>query len=118
MTKTPQRPDLSILGQTVTLVIDRPLGSTHPRHDDIIYPVNYGYVPGIFAPDGEEQDAYLLGVTAPVKQFQGVVAAVVHRRDDVEDKWIVTPPGYEISDDEILSLTRFQEQWFDSVLYR
>ena len=37
------------------------LGSYHPEHKDMYYPINYGYVEGVLAPDGEEQDAYILG---------------------------------------------------------
>ena len=36
-------------------MVDRPLGSYHPEHKDMYYPVNYGYIEGIMAPDGEEQ---------------------------------------------------------------
>ena len=31
------------LGEIVNVKIDRPLGSTHPKHK-FIYPVNYGYI--------------------------------------------------------------------------
>ncbi len=41
------------LGQEVKIVIDRPLGSKHPKHD-IYYAVNYGFVPRTKAPDGDE----------------------------------------------------------------
>ena len=41
------------------------------------------------APDGEEQDAYIIGVETPVKEFVGKVIAVIHRKDDVEEKWVV-----------------------------
>ena len=44
-----------MLGQTVTVLIDRPLGTYHPKHKDIYYQVNYGYIPGVIAGDGEEQ---------------------------------------------------------------
>jgi inorganic pyrophosphatase len=47
-----------LLGQRVTVRIDRPMGSRHPRHG-FLYQVSYGYVPGVIAPDGEELDAYL-----------------------------------------------------------
>lgn len=36
-----------ILGSVATVKVDRPLGSYHPRHPDMYYPVNYGYVEGI-----------------------------------------------------------------------
>lgn len=33
------------------VVVDRPLGSYHPKHKDIYYPINYGFVEGIMAPE-------------------------------------------------------------------
>lgn len=104
----------NMIGRLVTVTVDRPLGSFHPAHPDMYYPVNYGYIAGIFAPDGEEQDAYILGVTEPVETFTGRVVAIIHRRDDVEDKWVVAPECMTFSKNEIESLTHFQEQYFDS----
>ena len=49
------------IGDTITVTIDRPIGSRHPKHKEIIYPINYGYIEGVIAPDGEEQDVYILG---------------------------------------------------------
>ena len=69
------------LGQEVKIVIDRPLGSKHPKHD-IYYAVNYGFVPGTKAPDGDEIDAYLLGVFEPVKEYEGKCIAIIHRLND------------------------------------
>ena len=60
-----------LVGRVVTVTVDRPLGSTHPTHKDIVYPVNYGYVEGMPAPDGEWQDAYILGAEKPVTEFTG-----------------------------------------------
>ncbi|GGL22741.1 inorganic diphosphatase [Nocardia jinanensis] len=48
------------LDRIVDLTFDRPYGSRHPRCG-YRYPVNYGFVPGTRAPDGEELDAYYLG---------------------------------------------------------
>lgn len=106
-----------MIGKRVTVTIDRPLGSVHPKHPDIIYPVNYGYVEGILAGDGEEQDVYILGVEVPVNQFTGTVIAIIHRRDDVEDKWVVAPQGMTFSKDEIERLVHFQEQYFDTEIW-
>ena len=33
-----------MLGQKVTVKVDRPMGSYHPEHKDMYYPINYGYV--------------------------------------------------------------------------
>ena len=40
-----------MIGKKVTVVVDRPMGSYHPDHKDIYYPINYGYIEGIMAPD-------------------------------------------------------------------
>jgi len=101
-----------MIGAKVKVVIDRPLGSCHPTHKDLIYPVNYGYIEGIIAPDGEEQDAYVLGVTVPVDEFEGTVIAIIHRFDDVEDKWVVAPENMSFTADQIMKQVGFQEQYF------
>lgn len=102
-----------MIGKTVKVIVDRPLGSKHPRYD-MIYPVNYGYVEGVFAGDGEEQDVYILGVDEPLSEFEGRVIAVVHRLDDNEDKWVAAPVTVEFTADEIREMLRFQEQYFRS----
>jgi len=103
-----------MLGKIVKVTIDRPMGSYHPKHKDMYYPINYGYVEGIIAPDGEEQDAYVLGIDEPVKEFVGRVIAVIHRYDDVEEKWVVVPEDISITKDEIMEKVKFQEQYFQS----
>ena len=103
-----------MIGKTVTVTVDRPLGSYHPNHPDLYYPINYGYVEGIMAPDSEGQDAYILGVDAPVEHFTGTVIAIIHRNDDVETKWVVAPAGVAYSREAIAAATHFQEQYFDT----
>ena len=104
----------SIIGATVTVTVDRPLGSYHPEYKDMYYPINYGYIEGVMAPDGEEQDAYILGVNEPVKKFTGKIIAIVRRKDDIEEKWVVVPDGVTFSKEEIRRQIHFQEQYFDS----
>lgn len=106
----------SVIGRTVTVTVDRPLGSRHPRYESMLYPLNYGYIDGVIAGDGEEQDAYILGVSEPVESFTGTVIAVYHRTNDVEDKWIVAPEGMFFTNEEILDAIRFQEQYFEGQL--
>ena len=103
-----------MIGKTVRVVVDRPLGSYHPKHKDIFYSVNYGYIEGIMAPDGEEQDAYILGVDVPVKEFEGKIIAIIHREDDVEEKWVVAPENSAFTKEEIMEQVKFQEQYFKS----
>lgn len=76
------------LGKTVDIKIDRPAGSIHPKYPDLTYPVNYGYIPGVFGGDGEELDVYLLGVDVPVEEYTARIIGIVHRHDDVEDKLV------------------------------
>lgn len=105
------------LGKDVEVVMDRPLGTKHPKHG-FVYEVNYGYIEGAKAPDGEYLDAYFLGVKEPLQSAQGRVIAIAHRRDNDDDKLIVVPTGIEMSDEEIMAAIRFQEQWFDTVMVR
>ena len=103
-----------MIGKVVKVTVDRPLGSYHPKYTNMYYPVNYGYVEGIYAEDNEEQDAYILGVNEPVKYFEGRVIAIIHRLDDVEDKWVVVPEGVSFTKEEIMQQVFFQEQYFKS----
>ena len=101
-----------MLGKIVKVIVDRPIGSHHPNHEDIIYRVNYGYVEGIIASDGEEQDAYILGIDQPINEYTGKIIAIVHRLDDIEDKWIVAPEDVNFTKEEIIKQIEFQEQFF------
>lgn len=105
------------LNQTVTVKIDRPLGSLHPKYG-FVYEVNYGFVPDTKAPDGEEIDVYVLGVTETLQDFTGRCIAVIHRTNDDDDKLIVVPEGNKVSDDDIRQLTNFQEKFFKSEIVR
>jgi len=105
------------IGQLVRVTIDRPLGSPHPRHH-FLYVLNYGYVPGTIAPDGHPLDAYVLGVFEPLQEFEGRCIAVVHRLDDDDDKLVLVPDGRRYSDEQILALTEFVEQFFKPVVVR
>ena len=100
-----------MIGDIVCVTVDRPLGSCHPAYRDLYYPVNYGYIAGTMAPDGEEQDAYILGVDRPVETFTGRIIAIVHRFDDVEEKWVVCPADVSFTKEEIMEQIRFQEQY-------
>ena len=105
------------IGKLLNIKIDRQFGSKHPKHG-FIYPVNYGYVPNTISGDGEELDAYLLGVFEPVEEFEGECIAIIHRTNDNDDKLVVVPKGKKYSDDAINALTEFQEQYFEHVIIK
>ncbi len=105
------------LGKDIEIIIDRSLGSRHPKHG-FTYNINYGYVPNTTSGDGEELDAYLLGEFEPVKKATGKVIAIIQRTNDDDDKLIVSKEGVNYSDDAIRALTEFQEKYFESIIIR
>ena len=109
--------NLKYLNKTLEIKIDRPMGSKHPKHG-FIYPVNYGYVPNTISGDGEELDAYVLGVYEPLENFVGKCIAIIHRTNDNDDKLIIVPKNKTFTNEEIKVLTDFQEQYFESIILR
>ena len=105
------------LGKNVIVTIDRPLGTRHPKHG-FMYMLNYGYIPNTISGDGEELDAYIIGVYEPVEEFVGEVIAVIHRTNDDDDKLVVAPKSVDYSDDAIRAMTEFQERFFESIIIR
>lgn len=99
----------TMLGKTIEVVIDRPIGF---MHQDIKYLCNYGYIRELTALDGELQDVYVLCVDKPLNTFIGQIIAIVRRIDDVEDKLIVVPKGIKLTEEEIEKYINFQEIFF------
>ena len=102
-----------MIGKMVKVIVDRPKGSFHPQYKDIVYPLNYGYVDGVLAGDGEEQDVYIMGIDYPLEKFKGEIIAIIHRINDIEDKWVVAPKGNRFTKEEIIEATEFQEKFFN-----
>jgi len=106
----------AFFNEIVTVTIDRPIGAIHPKHPEIIYPINYGYIEGVIAPDGEELDVYVMGVEEPLREFTGRVIGIVHREDDVEDKLVAALDGAVYTQNEIAEAVHFQEQFHRSTI--
>lgn len=109
--------NIEYLNKTLEIKIDRPMGSKHPKHR-FIYPVNYGYVPNTVSDDGEELDAYVLGIYESLENFTGKCIAIIHRTNDNDDKLIIVPENKAFTNEEIKVLTDFQEQYFKSTILR
>ena len=100
------------LGKKVKVVMDRPMGSKHPKWN-FIYPINYGYVTNTISGDGEELDAYIVGIFEPVEEYEGKCIAVIHRLDDDDDKLVIAPEEKIYTKQQIEALVEFQERFFE-----
>ena len=100
------------LGKKVKVVMDRPMGSKHPKWN-FIYPINYGYVPNTISGDGEELDAYIVGIFEPVEEYEGKCIAAIHRLDDDDDKLVIAPEEKIYTKQQIEALVEFQERFFE-----
>ena len=105
------------LDKIVTVKMDRPIGTKHPKHG-FIYPINYGYIPNTISGDGEELDAYIIGPTEPLDEFTGQCIAIIHRTDEDDDKLIICPIGQTLDNETIDKMTDFQEKWHQHVIIR
>jgi inorganic pyrophosphatase len=99
------------LGKEVTVEIDRPKGSLHPRFG-FNYEVNYGFIPDTQAGDGHEIDVYVLGIDAAVSEHTGRCIAVVVRHNDDENKLVVGPAG--MASTHIMEQINFVESYYDT----
>ena len=105
----------SYLGKVVDIEIDRPIGYVHKKKNyDLVYPINYGYIPGVLGGDDEELDVYLMGVNEPVSAYTCRIVGIVYRRNDVEDKLIAAPVDKRYTAEEIAAAIHFQEQYYDT----
>ncbi len=102
------------LGRIIDIVVDRPLGSVHPENKDIVYPVNYGYIPNTVGGDGEAVDVYLIGLDHPVSKYTCRIIGTVLRLDDNEDKLVGAPIGKKFHQAQIAKAVDFQEKYFNT----
>jgi inorganic pyrophosphatase len=72
---------------TSRVVIDRPTGSTHPRHPDAIYPASYGYLEGTSSGDGAGIDVWLGSSRSAVAD--AVACAIDPAKRDAEIKILI-----------------------------
>ena len=107
----------SYLGKTVTIGIDRPIGYVHHKGEKtLVYPINYGYIPGVLGGDEEELDVFLVGVDTPVTEFTGRIIGIAYRADDVEDKLIMAPEGKVFTAEDMAKAVQFQEKYYHTTI--
>ncbi|MDR0740598.1 MAG: hypothetical protein LBF34_02715 [Puniceicoccales bacterium] len=76
------------------ITIDRPKGKPHPRFPDLIYPIDYGYIPHTKSMDGEGID--ILFGTAKKQEIEGLICTFDAIKKDSEIKIL-----YACNEDEI-----------------
>jgi len=69
------------------LYIDRPRGSVHPRHSDIVYPLDYGYLARTTANDGDGIDVWVGSLSQ--KTLTAVIYTVDLAKRDMEVKLLL-----------------------------
>lgn len=107
----------SYLGKMVDIKIDRPIGYVHKKENySLIYPINYGYMPGVLGGDGEELDVYLLGVHKTVTEYSAKIIGIAHRENDVEDKLVAAPFDFNFTKEEIERAIHFQEKYYKTTV--
>lgn len=101
----------------VHVTIDRPLGTPHPKDNNLKYPVNYGFISNEIVEDGEEMDVYLIGTDIPIKKESRItckIVGIVNRWNDEENKLIAVPQYVDKIDvDKIWQGISFREKSYD-----
>ena len=106
----------SRLGKTITVTVDRPMGSVHPDRPDLVYPINCGYPKDLSLPGEGRLGVYVLGVSHPVATFTGRVIALLFRENGEGVRWVVAPQGREYDQARIYSEVWFRERDFKSTM--
>lgn len=78
---------LDQLIQTSEIVIDRPKNSRHPRYSEVVYPLDYGYLAGTSAADGDGIDLWLGSL--PQKSLDGLLVTIDTLKRDSEIKLLL-----------------------------
>jgi inorganic pyrophosphatase len=91
---------LDVLVSECQIQIDRPRGSVHPRHDDVVYPLDYGYLLGTVAGDGDGID--ICRGSASGAGVVGAYLTIDRNKRDLEAKILI-----DCSADEIRAVGTF-----------
>lgn len=93
------------------IVIDRPRGSAHPRFPQILYPLDYGYLAGTSAMDGDGID--LWRGSADDLAVTGVLISLDGMKRDGEIKLLI---GCRPDDHQVIDAFHNQADWMAGLL--
>lgn len=100
---------LVYLLHNATVIIDRPKGSCHPRYSSVIYPLDYGYLDGTTAADGNGIDVWRGSL--PEAHLDAIVCTVDILKRDTEIKLLLG-----CTDQEKESILRFHQNQYMSAI--
>jgi inorganic pyrophosphatase len=75
------------LGESGSVVLDRPRGTAHPRYPGMIYPLDYGYLENTSAADGDGIDVWI-GSNGD-KKLTGILCTFDTLKRDAEIKLLI-----------------------------
>ncbi len=101
----------SYIGKTLTIHVDRPIGSVRGKNRHAVYPINCGRVELPLYGAGE-LGAYLLGVDRPVYEFTGTVVGIVIHKNDNKDKIVIAPYDSTLDQAQIAEKIYFKEKYY------
>jgi inorganic pyrophosphatase len=73
--------------ETNAIILDRPKGNPHPHYPEIIYPLDYGYVEGTSASDGDGIDVWYGSLGS--KTLTGILCTFDNIKRDAEIKLLI-----------------------------
>lgn len=103
------------IGKTFKVIINRPVGSEHPKYKNHFYPINYGCVDNFV--ENKEIEIYIIDSIEPLNEAIVKIIGIVFRKNDDEIKGIgiVGKDDYTIND--IKNHILFQEQYYDIEIF-
>ncbi len=100
---------LDELIQSSEIVIDRPKCAAHPRYPDLIFPLDYGYLEGTTAVDGNEIDVWQ--GSAEHRRLTAIACTVDMKKKDAEIKLIIG-----CTEEEIAGIEKFHNGLYQSAI--
>ncbi len=94
-----------MLGKYVRVNVTKPYNS-QDSESGLVYELNYGRVENLSTPG--EQYAYIMGIDHPVRNFDGRVVAIVHRKNG-EKIWVAAPKSTRFIVNDIRRAIAFAE---------
>lgn len=84
---------------------------------EITYHVDEGLIDNYFIQNGEKKQCYIIGLEEGSEKKCGRLIAYVHRKDDIEDRYVISTSKTPYSKEEIAALIAYKEQYFDSKIF-